>query len=104
MVVARRPPKIIALIFTPAGFSQSGSMIGQFFAGAANRLFAWLETAGLPPAPFLSGAQSLPFQSIRCCGGTFVMPSHHTSPASVSATLVKIVSRLMESIAIGLLP
>jgi hypothetical protein len=31
------------------------------------------------------------------------MPSHQTSPSSVSATLVKIVSRLMESIAIGLL-
>ena len=36
-----------------------------------------------------SGVQSRPFQSVRCAGGSEVRPSHHTSPSSVSATLVK---------------
>jgi 3-oxoacyl-[acyl-carrier-protein] synthase II len=39
MVVERRPPKMMALTGTPAGFSQSLSMSGQFFAGAVKRLF-----------------------------------------------------------------
>ena len=39
------------------------------------------------------GVQSLPCQSIRCAGGVSVMPSHQTSPSSVSATLVKMTSR-----------
>jgi hypothetical protein len=29
MVVARRPPKMMALIGTPSGFSQSGSIVGH---------------------------------------------------------------------------
>jgi hypothetical protein len=37
-----------------------------------------------------SGVQSLPFQSIRCAGASSDMSSHHTSPSSVRATLVKI--------------
>src|SRR6202022_2509847 len=37
-----------------------------------------------------SGVQSLPFQSIRCWGSPS-RPSHHTSPSSVSATLVNTV-------------
>ena len=36
-----------------------------------------------------SGVQSRPFQSVRCAGGSSVRPSHHTSPSSVRATLVK---------------
>lgn len=36
-----------------------------------------------------AGVQSLPFQSVRWAGAVSVMPSHHTSPSSVSATLVK---------------
>lgn len=47
------------------------------------RAFGW--AAGVPD----SGVQSLPFQSVRCAGGSSVRPSHHTSPSSVSATLVK---------------
>src|SRR5207248_6763168 len=35
------------------------------------------------------GVQSLPFQSVRCAGASEVRPSHHTSPSSVLATLVK---------------
>ena len=48
-----------------------------------------------------SGVQSLPRQSIRCAGGSSVMPSHQTSPSSVSATLVKIVFREIAAIAFG---
>jgi hypothetical protein len=36
-----------------------------------------------------SGVQGLPFQSVARAGGSSLMPSHHTSPSSVSAVLVK---------------
>ena len=51
--------------------------------GVQNRQFGWLEGSSL------SGVQSRPFQSVRCAGGSSVMPSHQMSPSSVSATLVK---------------
>src|SRR6516162_11335737 len=82
-VEARRPPNRIAEIGTPAGSSHSGAMIGHWSAGAVNREFGW--AAGSAE----SGVQSRPFQSVRCAGGSGVRPSHHTSPSSVSATLVK---------------
>ena len=47
------------------------------------------------------GVQSLPCQSISCAGGSSVMPSHHTSPSSVSATLVKIVFARIDAMAFG---
>ncbi len=50
----------------------------------------------------LAGVQSWPIQSIRCAGGVFVMPSHHTSPSSVSATLVKMVLAWIDAMALGL--
>ena len=37
----------------------------------------------------LSGVQSRFFQSVKCAGGSSVIPSHQTSPSSVNATLVK---------------
>ncbi len=60
-------------------------MVGHCAAGTANRALGW--AAGVPD----SGVQSLPRQSVRCAGGFSVRPSHHTSPSSVSATLVKTV-------------
>ncbi len=48
------------------------------------------------------GVQSWPRQSMRCAGGSSVSPSHHTSPSSVSAQLVKITSRSSVVIALGL--
>lgn len=51
--------------------------------GVQNREFGW--AAGVPD----SGVQSLPRQSVRCSGTSSVMPSHHTPPSSVRATLVK---------------
>ena len=74
---------MIALIGTPCGSSYSGALIGTFSTGVQKRLFGWLD--GTP----LSGVQSSCFQLVRCAGGSSVMPSHQTSPSSVSATLVK---------------
>ena len=88
-----------ALIGTPAGFSHSGSIVGHCFAGAVNREFA---CAALAPVAFaISGVQGLPCQSIADSGGTSVMPSHHTPPSGVSATLVKIVFFASDTIAFG---
>ncbi len=49
----------------------------------------------------MSGVQSSPCQSIRCAGGSFVIPSHQTSPSSVSAQFVKIVFSRIVAIAFG---
>src|SRR6185503_12180236 len=88
MVCARRPPKMNALIGTPLGFSQSGSMVGHCEAGAVKRAFGW---AALVPVSFaISGVHFLPCQSRHSAGGSSVMPSHHTPPSGVSATFVEI--------------
>src|SRR5437868_3990939 len=81
-LVARRPPNRTAEIGTPAGSSHSGAIDGHCAAGTVNRAFGW--AAGVPDA----GVQSLPFQSTRWAGGAD-RSSHHTSPSSVSAQLVK---------------
>src|SRR5579862_5263637 len=49
-----------------------------------------------------SGVQSLPRQSVRCVGGSSLIPSHQMSPPSVSAQLVKIASRSSIFRALGL--
>src|SRR5579862_6746145 len=100
MVVARRPPKIIAEIGTPSGSSHAGSMVGHCDAGAVNRA---LGCAALTPESRpISGVQWLPRQSRHSAGGTSVMPSHHTPPSGVSAVLVKMVLRESVAIAFGL--
>jgi hypothetical protein len=48
-----------------------------------------------------AGVQSLPCQSIRCAGGSFVIPSHQMSPSSVRAQLVKIELARIVAIAFG---
>ena len=87
---------MIAETGTPSGLCQSGSIVGHWSAGAVNRAFG---CAALRPQP---GVQSSPVQSTRCAGGCRVMPSHHTSPSSVSATLVKMQLAATVSIAYGL--
>src|SRR6266851_4899079 len=88
MVVARRPPKIIASMGTPFGFSQSGSIVGHCEAGAVKRAFG---CAAFAPVSFaICGVHFCPRQSKHSAGGSSVMPSHHTPPSGVSATLVKI--------------
>src|SRR5271154_1075136 len=100
MVVARRPPKISALIGTPSGSSQAGSMVGHCEAGAVKREFG---CAAFAPVSFaICGVQRFPCQSRHSAGGSSVMPSHHTPPSGVSATFVKMVLRESVAIAFGL--
>src|SRR5208282_1230606 len=96
MFLRIRPPNTKPLIGTPAGFSQSGSIDGHCEAGAVKRAFGC--AAGRPQP----GVQSAPVQSIRCAGGASVIPSHQTSPSSVSAVLVKIAFLAQAAIALGL--
>ena len=80
-----------ASIATPLGLSHSASSAGLLIAETVKRAFG---CAALAPVSLASeGVQSLPCQSIRCAGAVSVMPSHQTSPSSVSATFVKITSR-----------
>src|SRR2546430_15215360 len=95
MVSLRRPPKMNAEMGTPLGLSHSGSSDGHRVAATVKRE---LGCAALRPQ---SGVQERPCQSMRCAGGSRVMPSHQTSPSSVSATLVKITLAFNISIALG---
>ena len=95
MVVARRPPKIIAEIGTPFGSSANFERLGLLRAGAVKREF------GCAAFSVESEVYGLPCQSVSCSGRGPSMPSHHTSPSGVSATLVKIVSRATVTIAFG---
>src|SRR5277367_34136 len=100
MVVGRRPPKMNALIGTPSGSSHAGSMVGHCEAGAVKRA---LGCAALAPVSLaICGVHCLPCQSVHSLGGVSVMPSHHTPPSGVRATLVKIVFRESVAIAFGL--
>src|SRR5665647_304715 len=86
-VSERRPPNRKAEIGKPFGSSQAGSSEGHCVAGTVKREFG---CAALRPHP---GVHACPVQSVSLAGGASVMPSHHTSPSGVSATLVKMVSR-----------
>src|SRR5216683_180086 len=100
MVVARRPPRMMALIGTPLGFSQSGSIVGHCEAGAVKRAFG---CAAFAPVSFaICGVHFLPCKSRHSAGGWSVMPSHHTPPSGVSATLVKIEFFASVAMALGL--
>src|SRR6185369_11378812 len=97
MVVARRPPNISALIGTPSGSSQAGSIVGHCEAGAVKREFG---CAAFAPVSFATcGVQRLFCQSRHSAGGSSVIPSHQTPPSGVSATFVKMV--LLDSAAIA---
>src|SRR5512134_2243879 len=79
---------MIALMGTPFGFSQSGSMVGHCEAGAVKRAFGCAALA--PVVLAISGVHLLPCQSVHSAGGSSVIPSHQTPPSGVSATFVKI--------------
>src|SRR5438105_14648267 len=99
MVAARRPPKMMACSGTPFGSSHAGSIVGHCDAGAVKRA---LGCAAFVPASFaICGVHFLPCQSRHSAGGSSVMPSHHTPPSGVSATLVKMVLRESVAIAFG---
>src|SRR5439155_20845121 len=72
-----------ASVGTPAGSSHSGAIDGHCAAGVVKRAL------GCAAGSSDSDVQSFPCQSIRCSGGSLI-PSHHTSPSSVRAQLVKI--------------
>ena len=96
MTEARRPPKRMAEIGTPAASSHSEAMAGSCEAGVVNRALGW--AAGLPDA----GSKALPCQSVVPAGASSLMPSHQTSPSAVMAVLVKIELASTVSMALGL--
>src|ERR1700739_1260398 len=98
-VVERLPPKMIALIGTPYGDSQSGSIQGHCDAGAVKRPLGC--DAGRPVSFPISGVHLSPRQARHSAGGLSVMPSHQTPPSGVRATLVKVEFRASVAIAIG---
>src|SRR5580700_9181906 len=100
MVVARRPPKMMALMGTPVGSSHAGSMVGHCEAGAVKRALGCAAFA--PVALAISGVHFLPCQSRHSAGGLSVMPSHQTPPSGVSATFVKMVFLASVAMALGL--
>src|SRR5258708_20698902 len=79
---------MMALIGTPLGLSESGSIVGHCPAGAVKRAFGCAALA--PVSLAIAGVHFLPCQSRHSAGGSSVMPSHHTPPLGVSATFVKI--------------
>src|SRR5678815_178448 len=87
---------MMALSGTPSGSSHAGSIVGHCDAGAVKRAL------GCAAFVFDAGVQGLACQSRHSAGGSSVMPSHHTPPSGVSATLVKIVLRDSAAIAFGL--
>src|SRR3954469_5667540 len=87
-----------AEIGTPCGSSHFGSIEGHCDAGTVKRAFG---CAARRPAFASCGVHSLPCQSIRRAGGVSVIPSHHTSPSGVNATLVKMTLECSIFIALG---
>src|SRR5579863_4004812 len=91
---------MMALMGTPSGDSQSGSMVGHCEAGAVKRPLGC--AAVVPFFLPIAGVQCWPRQSRHSAGGLSVMPSHQTPPSGVSATLVKMVLRERVATAAGL--
>src|SRR5580693_5671753 len=75
-------------------------MVGHCDAGAVKREFGCAALA--PVSLAICGVHRLPRQSRHSAGGSSVMPSHHTPPSGVSATLVKMLLRASDAMALGL--
>src|SRR2546428_10806673 len=90
---------MMALIGTPLGFSQSGSIVGHCEAGAVKRAFGCAAFVFVSFA--ISGVHLFPCQSVHSACGSSVMPSHQTSPSGVIATFVKIELVARVAIAFG---
>src|SRR5262249_3956146 len=95
-VVLRRPPKTMAEIGTPSGSLTCLESTGLFAIGPGKRELGW---AAFPCEPRFHGR---PCQSVASSGASPSIPSHHTPPSLVTATLVNSVSRAMVFIALGL--
>src|SRR5579864_1404408 len=91
---------MMALMGTPSGDSQSGSIVGHCEAGAVNRPLGC--AAVVPFFLPIAGVQRSPRQSRHSVGGFSVMPSRQTPPSGVSATLVKMLLRESVATAAGL--
>src|ERR1700690_541560 len=89
----------MALMGTPSGSSQASSVVGHCTAGAVKRALGWATLA--PVVLPISGVHRFPCQSSHSAGGSSVIPSHHTPPSGVRPTLVKIVLRERDAIALG---
>ncbi len=63
--------------------------MGHCEAGAVKRALGWAALA--PVSLPICGVHGFPCQSRQLAGGASVIPSHHTPPSGVSATLVKMV-------------
>src|SRR5215472_13145699 len=87
---------MIALIGTPSGSFTCLESTGLLVAGEVKRELGW---AAFSVEPFFHGR---PCQSVSSSGTSPPIPSHHTSPSLVIATLVKMVSFEMVRIAFGL--
>ena len=96
-VEERRPPKMNAEIGTPVRVVPRRVDRRALRGGHGEARVRVRGRAARSP-----GVHSLPVQSVSFAGGSFVMPSHHTSPSGVSATLVKMVLALMVSMQFGL--
>src|SRR5581483_6548435 len=92
-IPARRPPKRMASMGTPSGFSNSGAITGHWLAGVVKRA---LGCAAFRPA---SGVYGRRFQTISYAGFFSVIASHPTSPSGVTAQLEKIEFRVAVSMA-----
>src|SRR5260370_3176253 len=100
MGAAWGPANMMACSGTAFGSSQAGSIVGHCDAGAVNRA---LGCAALAPVSLaICGVHLLPCQSRHSAGDSSVMPSHHTPPSGLSATLVKMVLRESLATALGL--
>jgi hypothetical protein len=95
-VSLRRPPKMMAEMGTPSGSLMCFESTGLLVAGAVKRLFG---CAAFSVDPFFQGR---PCQSVSSSGVSPSIPSHQTSPSLVVATLVKMVSRATDAIALRL--
>src|ERR1700675_2094217 len=91
---------MMALMGTPLGSSQAGSIVGHCEAGAVKRAFGCAAFA--PVCCAISGVHLLPCQSRHSAGSSSVIPSHHTPPSGVSATFVKIEFVASVAMAFGL--
>src|SRR5689334_11420611 len=94
-VLARRPPNRNAEIGTPFTSSYSGATIGHWSTGTQKREFGCAAGFSHP------GDQSLRCQSRTWSGGGPSIPSHQTSPSSVSAVFVNTVLRSTVAMAFG---
>src|ERR1041385_2391478 len=90
---------MIALIGTPLGSSQAGSIVGHCDAGAVKRALGCAAFA--PVSLAMAGVHFLPCQSRHSAGGSSAMPSHPTPPSGVKATFVKILLRANVAMAFG---